>query len=206
MKISCSSNPEIKIFPNLAFHPSIMVRAKCAPQVARISRQRGLPAAGGGCPAGVHYLRIDPEGQVTPCPYLPLVVGNVRETPLRDIWERAPIFQQLRNPSLTGRCGGCDHREICTGCRARAFALTGNYLGEDPWCLYQSCPAPLVYPGQVTWTDETQVMLQRVPSFVRTRVKTAVEGYARDLGHSVVTADLMAEVRSLIGGKMHRGH
>lgn len=189
-----------------ALHPSIMVRAKCAPQAARIARQRGLPVTGGGCPAGTRYLRIDPEGQVTPCPYLPLVAGSTRETPLRDIWERATIFQKLRGPSLAGRCGVCNYREICTGCRARAFALTGDYLGEDPWCLYQSSSSPFDSLARVTWTEEAQTMLQRVPAFVRTRVKIAVEGYARDRGHFVVTPDLMAEVRSFIGGDVHRGH
>ncbi|MDP2728908.1 MAG: radical SAM protein [Dehalococcoidales bacterium] len=189
-----------------ALHPSIMVRAKCAPQVARIARQRGLPVAGGGCPAGTRYLRIDPDGQVTPCPYLPLVAGSVRETSLRDIWERSIIFQQLRSHGLAGRCGVCNYREICTGCRARAFALTGDYLGEDPWCLYQSVAASYASSPQITWTAEAQTTLQKVPAFVRTRVKLAVEGYARDRGHSVVTADLMTEVRSFIGGKIHRTH
>ncbi|MBI4296552.1 MAG: radical SAM protein [Chloroflexi bacterium] len=189
-----------------AIYPSIMVRAKCAPQMARIARERGLPLAGGGCPAGVSYLRIDPQGQVTPCPYLPLVAGNVRDTPLADIWEGATIFQRLRSPSLGGRCGSCNYRETCTGCRARAFALSGDYLGEDPWCLYHPGTLPPASPAQVTWTPDAQTRLQRVPAFVRTRVKTAIEGYARDRGHSVITADLMAEVRAFMTGGMNRSH
>lgn len=187
-----------------ARHSGIMVRAKCAPQVGRIAHQRGLPLPGGGCPAGVSYLRIDPEGQVTPCPYLPLVAGNVQSTPLGDIWKSAAIFRHLRSPVLGGRCGACDYRETCTGCRARAFAVTGDYLGEDPWCLHQPGITSTVALAPITWTAEAQDRLQRVPSFVRSRVKIAVESHAREWGHSVVTVDLMAEVRGLFAGGVHR--
>ena len=189
-----------------ALHLSMMIRAKCAPQIARISAQHGLPQAGGGCPAGVSYLRIGPEGQVTPCPYLPLVAGNVRESPLKDIWESADILTQLRNPGLGGRCGVCSYRKTCTGCRARALAMTGSYLEEDPWCLFQSSAPLPTSQAQLTWTQEAQVMLQRVPAFVRTRVKAAVEGYAGKNGHSLITAELMAEVRNSIGGGVRRAH
>ncbi|MBI4340523.1 MAG: radical SAM protein [Chloroflexi bacterium] len=189
-----------------ALHPSMMVRAKCAPQVTRIAQGRGFPMAGGGCPAGVSYLRIGPEGEVTPCPYLPVMAGNLRRAPLREIWESAPVLQQLRSPGLKGRCGSCNYREACAGCRARAFGLTGDYLGEDPWCLYQSpgaCPTP---SPQITWTSDAEVRLQRVPGFVRNRVKKAVEGYARARGHTLVTPQLMDEVRRLSGVQVHLGH
>ncbi|MBI2859168.1 MAG: radical SAM protein, partial [Chloroflexi bacterium] len=187
-----------------SFHPSIMVRAKCAPQIARIAHERGLPLSGGGCPAGVSYLRIDPEGRVTPCPYLPIGAGNVREAPLKDIWEKASVFLQLRSPSLKGRCGICNYRETCAGCRARAFSLTGDYLGEDPWCVYQpSANLPASFP-EVSWTSEAESRLEHVPSFVRKRVKTAVETYARDRGYSAITPDIMAEVRNRMGSSMAR--
>ncbi|MBI2850565.1 MAG: radical SAM protein [Chloroflexi bacterium] len=185
-----------------SLHPSIMVRAKCAPQIARIAHERGLPASGGGCPAGVSYLRIDPEGQVTPCPYLPLVAGNVREAPLKDIWEKASVFRQLRSPSLKGRCGICNYRETCAGCRARAFSLTGDCLGEDPWCLYEPSAILPASSPEVSWTSEAESRLAHVPSFVRKRVKIAIETYARDRGYSVITPDIMAEVRNRMGSSM----
>lgn len=188
-----------------SLHPSLMIRAKCAPQIARIVRERGLPQAGGGCPAGTGYLRIDPQGQVTPCPYFPLVAGNVHAMPLKDIWEEADVFRKLRNPSLNGRCGICSYRETCSGCRARAFSLTGDYLAEDPWCLYQPSGTSASTPSaQVSWTSEAEAILNRVPAFVRKRVRMAVESYARERGNSVITADLMAEVRSFAGSGIRR--
>lgn len=187
-----------------ACHSSIMVRAKCAPQVYRISQERGLPPAGGGCPAGVSYLRIGPEGEVTPCPYLPLVAGNVRDMPLKDIWESATIFVQLRNRNLRGRCGICEYHETCGGCRARAFAVSEDYLGEDPWCLYQPGPASPIPSSRVAWSPDAEERLQLVPAFIRSWVKTAIESYASERGHSVVTAALMAEVRSSFAGGVHR--
>ncbi|MBI4332169.1 MAG: radical SAM protein [Chloroflexi bacterium] len=184
-----------------SLHPSMMVRAKCAPQMVRIAHERGVPHPGGGCPAGASYLRITPEGQVTPCPYLPVPAGNVRDTPLKDIWERAAIFQHLRSSNLRGRCGECNYREACTGCRARAFSMTGDYLGEDPWCLYQPCVTSPDSSASAHWSPEAQIRLQRVPGFVRTRVKMAVEVYARSRRHSVITAQLMDEVRNSFGGE-----
>jgi radical SAM protein with 4Fe4S-binding SPASM domain len=73
-----------------------------------------------------------------PCGYLPLAAGNLRRDRFRDIWERSPIFETLRHPeNLEGKCGICEFKQVCMGCRARAYGMTGDYLAEEPFCIYQ---------------------------------------------------------------------
>jgi len=77
------------------------------------------------------------KGDVQPCGYLPLKAGNVRETPLSEIWASSELFATLRDPDiLEGKCGWCEFRRVCYGCRARAYSATGNYLTEEPFCVY----------------------------------------------------------------------
>ncbi|MDI3280757.1 MAG: putative heme d1 biosynthesis radical SAM protein NirJ2 [Bacillota bacterium] len=118
----------------------IELKPTCAPQFMRIARQKGIPMRfTRGCLAGTSYCVIIPNGDVNPCPYLYLKVGNVRETPFDEIWREAPVFRQLRTLHFGGRCGTCDYKEICGGCRARAYYYTGgDYMAEDPWCLYRA--------------------------------------------------------------------
>jgi len=136
----------------------INIRPTCAPQFRRIAEDLGItnPAWGRGCLAGITYCRIFANGDVTPCPYLPVSAGNVRTTSFLEIWNNSPLFVALRNPDLiTGKCGQCNFKTICGGCRARAYRredatsalwcdglampqkLEGEVCGEDPWCLYQ---------------------------------------------------------------------
>jgi len=76
-------------------------------------------------------------GDVSPSGFLPLVVGNVRDANLVEIYRSSPLFQDLRDPDrLHGRCGRCEYRSLCGGSRARAYAATGDPLGEDPACPY----------------------------------------------------------------------
>jgi len=116
----------------------IELKPTCAPHFMRIARRRGIPMRfTKGCLAGTHYCVIAPNGDVHPCPYLPIKVGNVRETPFSEMWANAPIFQEFRTAELKGRCGRCDCQDICGGCRARAYYYSnGDYLAEEPWCLY----------------------------------------------------------------------
>jgi len=77
-------------------------------------------------------------GEVYPSGFLPLVTGNVRETTLRDIYMNSKIFTELKNPDmLKGKCGRCEFRYICGGSRARAYAMTGDYLSAEPRCIYR---------------------------------------------------------------------
>lgn len=88
-----------------------------------------------GCHAGIHYFSLRPNGDIYPCPFLQVNVGNIRDKSLSEIWYNSKILNELRNRSLLkGKCGECEHRETCGGCRARAYAQTGDYLASDPIC------------------------------------------------------------------------
>ena len=127
------------------------LKATCAPHYYRIMRQRakeegikitrethGLEAMTRGCLGGISFCFIGHNGRVQPCGYLELDCGNVREQPFHKIWEESPIFLDLRDyDKLKGKCGICEYKKVCGGCRARAYALTGDYLGEEPYCIYE---------------------------------------------------------------------
>ena len=126
------------------------LKATCAPHYYRIIRQRaaaegralsfetdGMAAMTRGCLAGTGVCFISHRGEVQPCGYLPVIAGNVRERPFHEIWEQAPVFASLRDlNNLEGKCGACEYRSACAGCRARAFYTAGNYLAEEPYCSY----------------------------------------------------------------------
>ena len=117
---------------------SIELKPTCAPQFMRLARQLKVPVRfTRGCLAGHSYCCILPEGDVHPCPYLPVSVGNVRETAFDIIWKEADLFRKMRRGNLEGKCGECEYKEDCGGCRARAYYQDGNILGQDGWCLYR---------------------------------------------------------------------
>ena len=87
---------------------------------------------------GKGFLFISHTGNVYPSGFLPIHAGNIRETPLSEIYRNAPIFKSLRDTSkLEGKCGACEYKEICGGSRARAYAVTGDPLAQEPCCIYQ---------------------------------------------------------------------
>jgi radical SAM protein len=87
---------------------------------------------------GKGFMFISHVGNVYPSGFLPIHAGNVRETPLAQIYREAPIFKSLRDTSqLEGKCGACEYKEICGGSRARAYALSGDPLAQEPCCIYQ---------------------------------------------------------------------
>jgi AdoMet-dependent heme synthase len=91
------------------------------------------------CSVGNNALTIMPNGDVFPCRRLPLKLGNIFETNLYEIWYTSPLLWEIRNPgNLKGKCNQCDYIPICRGCRAVAYALTGDYLAEDPQCWKES--------------------------------------------------------------------
>lgn len=91
-----------------------------------------------GCLAGSGVCFISHEGEVFPCGYLPVKAGDLRQQSFKDIWQNSIVFEQLRDTNnLEGKCGCCEFRNICMGCRARAFAATGNMMSEEPFCVYQ---------------------------------------------------------------------
>jgi heme b synthase len=129
----------------------LQLKATCAPHYYRILRQRakkegkkvtpkthGLDAMTRGCLGGISFCFISHVGQVQPCGYLELNSGNVREKHFREIWEESNIFKNLRNTDgYQGKCGRCEFRKVCGGCRARAYELSGEYMAEEPYCVYE---------------------------------------------------------------------
>jgi radical SAM protein with 4Fe4S-binding SPASM domain len=95
----------------------------------------------GGCGAGRLYCAIQPNGLVTPCVFMPIVVGDLRRQSLKDIWLNSQVMNDLRDRSrLKGRCGYCEYKYVCGGCRARAYAYYKDYLASDPGCIYNISP------------------------------------------------------------------
>lgn len=155
------------------------LKATCAPHYFRIMRQRaasehirieathshGKPQGSGhnhdmsamtkGCLAGSAICFVSHSGEVFPCGYLPVSAGNVKKQSLREIWDCAEVFQRLRNPDeLEGKCGCCEFKKICLGCRARAFyEADGNYMAEEPYCLYE----PKRMERGATESDKTEI-------------------------------------------------
>src|SRR5213593_2407294 len=190
----------------------MMVRAKCAPHFMRHVHQAD-PASPvlnyeTRCPCGTQYCRITPDGKLTPCPYLPEVAGDLRRQSFEEIWRAAPLFQRLRQGALGGKCGRCEYRTLCGGCRARAFALEGDILAADPSCAYQPPEGAAVIEAQregtygadfrptLAWAPAARQRLERIPSFVRGVVIQRVEEWARRNGRHEITPELLAEVRS----------
>lgn len=114
-------------------------RAKAAPTLLHGGGHgQHLSAMTRGCLAGTAVCFISNVGEVYPCGYLPVSAGDTRRTPFADIWNESPMFNQLRDyETLEGKCGECRYDAICGGCRARAYAATGSYLAEEPFCTYQ---------------------------------------------------------------------
>jgi radical SAM protein with 4Fe4S-binding SPASM domain len=137
-------------------HSAFPVKQICAPHFRRIeaqsARSRGdrqptrvttrLSTMSRGCLAGNGFCFVSHVGDVCGCGFLPLSVGNVRDRPLSDLYAEAPLFRAFRNPqSLGGACGACEYRARCGGCRARAYAASGDPLSEEPDCAYRPAAA-----------------------------------------------------------------
>ncbi|MEO6208021.1 MAG: radical SAM protein, partial [Candidatus Limnocylindrales bacterium] len=121
----------------------MLVNAKCAPHYIKTVLEKGgsqirtYSGGAGGCPAGTHYMGIRPNGDVTPCPYLPVFAGSLRNASLADLWTSSSLFTEIRQrTSLGGRCGECEMNGHCGGCRARAYGMTGDLMSEDPLCTH----------------------------------------------------------------------
>jgi AdoMet-dependent heme synthase len=129
----------------------LLVRPTCAPQYYRIVLQRSKVegerfkrrslkfSTGGskGCLAGQLICLIDVDGNVLPCSYFPLPAGNLRTQSFQDIWENSKLMLDMRNfAGYKDNCGRCEYVHVCGGCRARAYAMTGDYLAGEPFCTY----------------------------------------------------------------------
>ncbi len=129
----------------------MLVRPTCAPHYYRVVLQRSKEegekfqrrtlkfSTGGskGCLAGQLICLINVDGDVYPCSYFPKAAGNVFNTPFKEVWENSQLFKEMRDfKSYKGKCGVCEYINVCGGCRARAYAITGDYLDEEPFCSY----------------------------------------------------------------------
>ena len=129
----------------------LLVRPTCAPHYYRLVLQKAKEegekfkrrtlqfSTGGakGCLAGQLIALIDVDGNLLPCSYFPLPAGNLRRQSLKDIWENSTLFREMRDfKGYKGRCGSCEYVNVCGGCRARAYAVSGDYLAEEPFCSY----------------------------------------------------------------------
>ncbi|HKQ61641.1 MAG TPA: radical SAM protein [Candidatus Polarisedimenticolaceae bacterium] len=197
---------------------SMMVNAKCAPHHVRQLLAEDPPSpllrtyagGAGGCPAGTHYLGIRPNGDLTPCPYLPVFAGNLRRERLDELWRNSELFVRIRERGgLGGRCGACELGGVCGGCRARAFGVTGDYMAEDPLCTHQpgTVPAERLLsiggfeygtdePATLDWEPAATERIGRVPAFVRGMVRRAVETHCRREGIDRVTVDTLETIRA----------
>lgn len=129
----------------------LQLKATCAPHYYRILRQRakedgkkvtfkthGLDAVTRGCLGGTGFCFISHQGIVQPCGFLNLNCGDVKKESFSTIWNSSDIFLSLRDfNQLKGKCGKCEYKTVCGGCRARAYEATGDFLAEEPLCSYQ---------------------------------------------------------------------
>jgi radical SAM protein with 4Fe4S-binding SPASM domain len=210
----------------------MLVNAKCAPHYIKTvlenagaetdSKIRTYSGGAGGCPAGTHYMGIRPNGDVTPCPYLPVFAGNLRRTALTDIWTSSGLFTDIRRrSSLGGRCGACEMNSHCGGCRARAYGMTGDLMAEDPLCTHTPgtfAGSPLLAirgrapvagaqgtptieygsdsPPTIAWDDAAAERMKKIPAFVRGMVITAVEESCRKSGLDRVSVEELERIRA----------
>jgi len=138
-------------FAEIREKTALSIKVTCAPHYYRILHQRaikigkalptqvqGLNAFTRGCLGGTAFCFISYRGDVQPCGYLELKCGNIREKSFSEIWRNSEIFNDLRNiDKYQGKCGECEFKRICGGCRARAYSVNGNYLAEEPYCVYE---------------------------------------------------------------------
>jgi radical SAM protein with 4Fe4S-binding SPASM domain len=191
----------IELVEAQANYPDLIVRPRCAPHYKRIAYQLQSQAAinrisgreGDGCIAGIHYARVNHRGGVTACPYIEQEVGNIRNTAFSSLWIDAEDFARLRSPTLGGKCGACEYRMLCGGCRARPLAKGGGLMDADDLCTHEPQERMLVHPigslgdGAPRWSPDAQQRLSRVPAFLRAMVKKRAEAYVTGLGEDRVT-------------------
>lgn len=180
----------------------LMVRARCAPHIYRILYENGFPLPAGtkGCLAGTSYMRIDPAGYVTPCPYMPLVIGNIRKDELKVLWENDEKLKLLRAGAYKGRCGRCEYSEVCGGCRARAFMEKNDLFEDDSLCAYEPKNNGKINlqnepVGIFVWDEDARERIKRVPFFMKKIIVKIIEKKALQRGICQITSELIDELK-----------
>ncbi|MDP3790926.1 MAG: radical SAM protein [Candidatus Omnitrophota bacterium] len=121
---------------------SLEIKITCAPHFNRVLLQEHAAAApslsGRGCMGGVSFCFISHVGDAQPCGYLEIKCGNIRKQAFKDIWLESEVFNNIRDfGQYKGKCGVCEFKAVCGGCRARAYAKYSDYLREEPYCTYE---------------------------------------------------------------------
>ncbi len=166
----------------------IRIRVTCAPHYQRILRQHHVPAGPHpvkGCMGGQSFAFISHNGKVQICGFLDIECGDLKEVDFdfRKIWETSKVFLEMRDPSgYRGRCGRCEFNRVCGGCRARAYAITGDYLQEEPFCTYQP---------KAKGADELDELDKRILSVIQVDLPVAPRPY-----------DVLAERLGADGGEV----
>jgi len=118
---------------------SLELKPVCAPQFVPLAKKMGVDLRfARGCLAGTGYCCVLPNGDVHPCPYLPLKVGNVRQTKFSALWKDSGIFKKLRSLEYSGACGKCAGKSSCGGCRARAYYESSDFMAQDNECIFSA--------------------------------------------------------------------
>jgi radical SAM protein with 4Fe4S-binding SPASM domain len=89
----------------------------------------------GGCGAGRLYCGLEPNGDIQPCVFIPIKIGNIRNDRLKDVWATSPVLKKIRERDKFIGCGKCEYRFVCGGCRARAYGYFGDLQAPDPGCI-----------------------------------------------------------------------
>ncbi|MCX8168623.1 MAG: radical SAM protein [Candidatus Methanomethylicia archaeon] len=89
----------------------------------------------GGCGAGRLYCALEPNGDITPCVFMPIKIGNIRRDKLVNIWKKSEVLLKIRERNEFKGCGQCQYKYICGGCRARAYVYFNDLQGPDPGCI-----------------------------------------------------------------------
>ena len=203
----------------------MLVNAKCAPHYIKTvlenggSQIRTYSGGAGGCPAGTHYMGIRPNGDVTPCPYLPVFAGTLRNSSLADLWTSSELFTGIRQPHLARRAmrrvrderalrglprpGLRDDRR-CDGRRSPLHPRPREVRRGSPAHAAQRLPSlgrtAIEYgaepPKTIAWDDAAAERMKKIPAFVRGMVVGAVEESCRKNGLDRVTVEELERIRA----------
>lgn len=131
--------------PACPMYPLVLKQKDIRPTHIPMQVLARIPYYGRGCAAGMPfgYLVVRANGDLNPCMLLQVKVGNVRERPIKEIWQDSPVLARLRSRDmLQGECGKCEHKKVCAGCRGRDYEEAGDVFAADPGCwLSQGKPS-----------------------------------------------------------------
>jgi radical SAM protein len=128
----------IKTTEAMHYRRYVAQRIKAEHGLTENENAKGVAWRTAGVSDGKGFVFVSHQGEIYPSGFLPVSGGNVLHDSLTDVYRNSPLFRTLRDTDQReGKCGICEYQKICGGSRSRAYAFTGNYLAEDPNCIYQ---------------------------------------------------------------------